>query len=561
MALKIKKPNYLNSSLVSWNDIKDNPDGLENDHPFVILKDLLEKSWSIKNNDLKIATEEQLELEKKKGLNITLDSLKNKSLITYIDAPWGSGKTHFIETFIKWIKKNKNNEEINFKFGEEETTLEIDFIDAWEIYQSGNIEDFLLRAFTIDWKEFKKFYKKGKDVKRFCLKWLKKLGRIPISLSNVLVSGISFNIGVPGANIELDLGEKIRTLKEELNKLNNEPYDPLKDKELKLEEEEKLLVLLVSYLEWKYKNNNKFIIIDNIERLSSKNRLNVVNKILNWANLSGITFLFLSNFEKINFTKLQEEDFWNKISLHETFKLTNNWQTYIDNYKYEADNFAMSDSKNSDLKEFIKIIIPTFFSNNKDDMDIREIKKLLDNWEGKSNTDSRELITSLLNEIVEKNLEGLDKYFLINHSISWLSENKWDLWSDSELENDKVKENNISLINNKMFRIQSNFYELEVEVKNDVLVFKDSDKLKIKEQDLIHFKNFNNFIDDNATNKFKDVVESILKTRKIDNKDNYIYLYIEYIKSKDKNKDSVKYFEFKYNNIKKLHIYNEIFNK
>ncbi|NQX83346.1 MAG: hypothetical protein HRS50_01350, partial [Mycoplasmataceae bacterium] len=187
-------------------------------------------------------------------------------------------------------------------------------------------------------------------------------------------------------------------------------------------------------------------------------------------------------------------------------------------------------------------------------------KKLLDNWEGKNSSKvSKDLIISLLKEIINKNLEGLDKYFFINHSITWLSDNKWNLWEEDNIKDETSgydDSKNIPLINNKMFRIQSNFYELEVELNGEKVIFKNANKLKIREKDISHFKKFNNFIDDSASKSFKDIVESVLKTRNIDDKENYIFKYINGIQT---DKESIKYFEFKYNNIKKLHIYNDIF--
>lgn len=553
MALNIKKPNYINTSEISKDDSSKVIDDLNFNHPFRILKDLLEKSWKVKNYDLKQGEEIQNKFDETSGLNATVDSLKNKSLITYIDAPWGSGKTYFVENLINWIKKPGQSGEVLFNFHHRnETELEIDFIDAWEINNKKTIEELLIDAYSIDVEDFRDFLIKDEHINKKVKRWAKRLGRIAWTIPKRILKGSNLRFSTGSISLGLNLESLLND--QELKEAFEKPFKEETEIFNSLNEEKKLKILLASYIEWKYSNNNKVIVIDNIERLDSKDRLSVINTILNWANLKGTTFIFLTNFEKIKITKDFEEDFWNKISLHETFKLTNNWQNYIENYS--KDNIIISDPALIDLKDFILNTIPTFFSNNEDNMDIREIKKLLDNWDA-NGRGSKELIISLLKEVIEKNLEGLDKYFLINHSITWLSENKWHLWEEDGIKdstNGDSDTNNIPLINNKMFRIQSNFYDLEVESSGDEIKFKNSSNLKISDNNLPHFNKFNNFIDDNASNSFRKVIEDILRTRVINNTSNYIYNYIKY-----KNNDSIKYFEFKYNNIKKLHIYNNIF--
>lgn len=558
MGLNIKKPNYLDTSLIKKDDFNKNYDQLNSNkkHPFILFKDHLEKSWEIKRIDLKNGEEEQQHFDNCEEVNITLDSLKNKSLITYIDAPWGSGKTYFVENLVKWIKRKDSEEE--FKFSNSPSKININVLDAWEIYNHNNIEDFLVKSFNIDQNDFNEFLKnidnkwtKTKSITRKILLTFKKI-----------ISALKLSVKVGGlVGVEIEFSklfendseflESWKTFKEK----NEDKIKNIKEKDL-------LSIMFSEYIEDKYKENNNMIIIDNIERLSSKNRLDVINKIMNWANLSGTTYLFLTNFQKINFSTTFEEDFWNKISLHETFKLTNSWETYIS--EYTQNEFDLSSDKLEQIRNFILNMIPLFFSNNNDNMDIREMKKLLDNWNEKNDIlkeelddleKNKKLIISLLKEIIEKNLEGLDKYFFINYSISWLSENNWNLWENdlNGLNIENIEET--PLINNKMFRIQSNFYNLDVEILENKIVFSGRDKeFKIKEEEIEFFKKFNNFIDDTASKKFQIIINDILKTREIDNENNYLYRYIKF---KETNK--IKYFEFKYNNHKKIHIYNEIF--
>lgn len=573
MSLNIKKPNYLNTSLINKDDhlktyeeILDEAIDKNNvKHPFLVFKDQLSKSWKVKQEDLNSGNNLNDFFNKRKNIFLTPDLLKNKSLITYIDAPWGSGKTYFIENLIKWIKKEKDEEEFNFKKGSKPSKLNISVLDAWEIYNGSNIDEMLKFIFQpkINSKDLNCLIEKNsKDyIENNGLKTKEinsKIKRYSF-ISNVFLKNTP-NPVQPlfyfGEKIRKELKDIPKTFSKELIKNSkNEFLETYSNKPIEI-----VTKSIIDYIEYKYEKNNNLIIIDNIERLSSDNRLDVVNKIINWANLSGTTYLFLTNFQKINFSSIFEEDFWNKISLHETFKLTNNWETYIKNYK--RDNFDLSNNDYKDIRDFILAIIPSFFSKNNDNMDIREIKKLLDNWNEKEKCgiDNKSLIISLLKEIISKNLEGLDKYFLINHSISWLSENKWHLW---EKDNEEIKklleEENIinkPLINNKMFRIQSNFYELKVILEKNKIVRFVNDSFKIKDEELDFFKKFNNFIDDNASRKFQIAISDILKTRMINNENNYIYKYMKTIK---KDKTKIKYFEFKYNNIKKLHIYNDIF--
>lgn len=537
MALNIKSPNYISTSKLD----KDNQKQYKN----IINK--LECSWKIKINDIEKAKKYSKRLKENANIKITPDDLKNLSLITYIDAPWGSGKTYFIEKFIEWISIDKDK--LNFSGQDEFKTKELDVnvLDAWEIYNSSNIEEYLIKSFDINWESLKEFLK-TKPIKNNSSLLSKVTRTTFISLKKIVST---LNPLLSFGTINLD--ELFKNQKE-LKKIWNETWERenlFKD----ISDIEKFKLLISLYIEDKYKKNNKLIIIDNIERLSSKNRLDVINKVMNWANLSGATYLFLTNFQKININTVAEEDFWNKISLYETFKLENDWQTYIDDYKHEEFDL----SKYKKLQDFIKLVIPSFFSSNEDCKDIREIKKLLDNWEQKIfYKNEKDLISSFMKE-VQGHINGLDKYFFINKSIGILSEHNeyWDLWKKDL--NDETREisNDVytPLINNKMLRIQSNFYELKVLKSDDkILKFKDEIKFKIRKGETIHFKSFNNFIDDEATDKFKKVINDLFKSRKIEDEDHKLILYLKAI-----GKDEISYFEFKYNTIRKIHIYNDIF--
>ncbi len=555
MGLSIKKSKLLKT------------ENLSDGNTFKELFSNLEKSWNDKNNSIELANKFSKQFEGKTNFEFTHDALKNKSLITYIDAPWGSGKTYFIENMLEWVLKNDVHKKYIFSSDSTEDSkpeFDIEILDAWEIYNGSNISEILSNIFKPNLQDDEiiakireyKNPKKGLDKKVLVKCVAKRFGGIAISLLKTTPALPIIKAAEYFAQNETEKRDDAENLAAKFDS--------------KTEEENNSIVVkaIIETIEEKYIDNNKIIIIDNIERLSSANRLDVINKIMNWANIAGTTYIFLTNFEKIKITKEYEEDFWNKISLHETFKLENDWETYVNNYKYQyngnRNNFIMSDFKH--LLSFTKRIIPLFFTNNSDTQDIREIKKLLDNWSInlKDDMNDIELIKSFLNEIIS-NLSGLDKYFLINTAITLLSEEYWELWEQeiNENENDNFSKEDFSnvevdseynkpLFNNKMLRIQSNFFNLEIKEENGEVIFDEPD-FSIETDLRKEFKKFNNFIDENSTTKFINLISDISETRKITSSDNYLKDLL--IKSDNKYN---KYFEFKYNNLRKIYIFNKI---
>ena len=247
----------------------------------------------------------------------------------------------------------------------------------------------------------------------------------------------------------------IKQIRSELKTIKN--YKGVNEWIKGIKDEDFLKVIVASYIEEQTIDKKKFFVIDNIERLSSKNRLDIINKIMNWASISGVTYIFLTNFDKIKITKEFEEDFWNKISLQETFKLHNDWREYVKKYSHQ--DFVLADHPL--LLEIVIETIPIFFQSGEDSADIREIKKILDNWTCKHTlTLEVEIVISFVKEI-ERNIYGLDKYFSVNKIITFLSKRDiyWDLFKN-DMDKELEKESKIEytpMINNKMFRIQSNF--------------------------------------------------------------------------------------------------------
>ncbi len=564
MALKLKK-----SKIIDTSNLNLNPDSIFKEFESCLDKSRNDKKRSIKEGEISLLHIDETTRKSivsqflssgngkvDKQVNFIPDSLKNKSLISYIDAPWGSGKTKFIEEYITWSLDNS------------ELFNKIDVIDAWEVYNGQNINDILWKIFRIDPED--------KDLSK-AIKGVVNKNTSNSTARMKFLGKVALNATMPVVGIT------IKGFKKTIEHINSE-VNPNKQKFLSLikkdcDENQKTEILSLAIqevIELKSKNWDRLIVLDNIERLSSANRLDVINKILNWASLKGITFIFLTNFERIKLTKVFEEDFWNKISLQETFKLSNNWNSYLRNYEYEinGNKFILKDHEK--LLALIEDLIPTFFSENNDSMDIREIKKLLDNWKDKNSNQSEvKLIESFLQHLVNENMSGLDKYFIINRSISLLTDEEkyWELW-----ENDFKEKlgslipgeiSNKPLIDNKMLRIQSNFFNLKFKIKDSKIVFDDI-KLDLRPDEEKEFKEFNNFIDDHSSKTLKQIIYKALQTRSLDiktelNKNysnspkkekefeyNYLFILSEEFRMNN-------YFEFKYNKLEKLYLYNIIY--
>ncbi len=564
MALKLKR-----SKIIDTSNLNLNSNSIFTEFESCLEKSRDDKKRSIEEGELSLShiyeTLKQNPLSKlcssgnkkiNKQVNFIPDSLKNKSLISYIDAPWGSGKTKFIEEYVSWSLTNSK------------LFNKIDIIDAWEVYNGQNINDILWKIFKIDPKDKK--LSKGID------KALNKYTNNSTARMKFLGKA-ALNVTMPVVGITIEGAKKtFKYMKSEINPEKQKFLSLIKGDFDENQKTEILSLAIQEVIESNSKNWDRLIVLDNIERLSSVNRLDVINKILNWASLKGITFIFLTNFERIKLTKVFEEDFWNKISLQETFKLSNNWNSYLRNYEYEINGNKFILKNHEKLLALIEDLIPTFFSENNDSMDIREIKKLLDNWKDKNNNQSEvKLIESFLQHLVNENMSGLDKYFIINRSISLLTDEEryWELWENDFKERlgsfSPGEIYNKPLIDNKMLRIQSNFFNLKFKVKDSKIIFDDI-KLDLRPDEEKEFKEFNNFIDDHSSKTLKQIIYKALQTRSLDiktelNKDysnspkeekefNYNYLFILSKQFKMHN-----YFEFKYNKLEKLYLYNIIY--
>ncbi|NQX83699.1 MAG: hypothetical protein HRS57_00720, partial [Mycoplasmataceae bacterium] len=331
------------------------------------------------------------------------------------------------------------------------------------------------------------------------------------------------------------------------------------------------------------KKEKKFIFIDNIDRLSSIDRLSVVNKIINWSLFEGVNFVFLTNFEKIKISKIYEEDFWNKISSYNNFYVKNDWKLFTKNKLIESEFINLENYDR--VLNIILDSIETFFTTKDHSADIRNIRKFMDEWihsikdYKKSKNNEKEIICSFINYTLNNSsLSGDEKMFYIDKVISLIVDNAYeddvyDLFYSSDLStNDSFQ----SLFNNRNLRMQSSFFDFKVELveREDYSYI----QVQSKSLNLLYteeFKEYNNLLDELSFSKYSKLTYKLLLNSKIIKynmkiKDRFIIRnysvknIFKAIKS-DKNLLNVKnntfhYFEFKNNNIRKLIVYNEIMN-
>lgn len=141
--------------------------------------DQLEKEWEVKfkNGDFS-------------NVSFVPEKLAIKSPLTILDAPWGSGKTHFIETLAAFFIEKDEKSEIDKK-----QFKNLVIVDAWYYLSSNNIAESLIKELS---RILDKFLEKTKiteiknEVNKI-FKWLwKKRNFIAKFLATTL--GIIFNL-------------------------------------------------------------------------------------------------------------------------------------------------------------------------------------------------------------------------------------------------------------------------------------------------------------------------------------------------------------------------------
>ena len=248
----------------------------------------------------------------------TPQEIATKSPLTIIDAPWGSGKTYFIEEVAKYFfdhqQEIKQNKEIVFE--------RIIIIDTWKYSNSGNVvEEIMTELFSVLSSKSDKNKKNWKKVSKFFV------NRIGISMLN---SAFGTYIG------KLDEKENFQKLIKEIE-----------DKEPK----------------------KTIIFFDNIERLGSS-AWDVLKAIQKLSYFNFFCFIFPVYYDKLNdISEGTKGEFpIDKFINLSVFKLQNN---FINMLKKEGFDDDFSEVINSFLKSGdVKIYLTN-----------RQLKEIFDHYE------------------------------------------------------------------------------------------------------------------------------------------------------------------------------------
>lgn len=204
---------------------------------------------------IKNETKEFQKIKERSNNNVifTPENLLNNSPITILDAPWGAGKTYFIESLCKYIM----NKEISLDYIEK-----IIVVDSWRYSISRSIpNDFIFYlvdnlASTLNLKN------KAKD------KFFTFLNQVPLSIVNNAI-GTSLKI---------------------------------KENQLKELHSDKIIDSLNKYI-----NKTILVIVDNIERIG-ENGWEILKTIQRLAMLNNLIFLLPMNKAKLVSEKLQHSE-------------------------------------------------------------------------------------------------------------------------------------------------------------------------------------------------------------------------------------------------------------
>lgn len=233
-------------------DIIINHDNLKEQCTFFIRN--IEKNSKKYKDEIEYAKEEFDNLKtNKKEVIFTPENLLNISPITILDAPWGTGKTFFIESLCKYILKG----EIKLDY-----IKKIIVIDSWKYSISSTIpSDFIIHlvenlAATLKWKN------------KIKMLFINFLNSFTFSILNGAI-GLSFKIG----------GKKLEEL----------PTDKIVDK---LNKHIKVPIL---------------VIIDNIERIG-ENGWEILKTIQRLAMLNNLIFVLPMNKNKLVNEKLTNSE-------------------------------------------------------------------------------------------------------------------------------------------------------------------------------------------------------------------------------------------------------------
>lgn len=198
----------------------------------------------------------------KKRVSFKPEFLLNRSPLTIIDGPWGSGKTHFLNETFSLIKENKINidEEIKVKVPIlEELEYEINCvkiqrfvsIDAWKYSATNDIVTDFFNELSIELSTFYKWSSKSRKIKKALLSLF----------NNVILSWI--------------------------NKFLRSNFKPRTQKN-------KNIFTLNKYI-----NKTTLLVVDNIERLG-KNAWEIIRIVQRLSELKNLIFVLPMNLSKFN---------------------------------------------------------------------------------------------------------------------------------------------------------------------------------------------------------------------------------------------------------------------
>ena len=275
----------------------------------------LSESYNKFQKDLKDNEEKWKPYLNKELIVFTPQEIATKSPLTIIDAPWGNGKTYFIEEVGKYffdhqyeIKKKQN---IPFE--------KIIIIDTWKYSSSGNVvEQVMIELFSVLSSKSDKNKENWKKVGKFFL------NKIVIPITN--------------------------------NKIGTD-FDKF--------DEQKNFDKLINKIE-KNKPKKTIIFFDNIERLGSS-ALDVLKAIQKLSSFNFFCFIFPLYYKKLHDIRegINEEFPIDKFINLSHFKLENDYTNLL---KKEGFDDELSKVINSFLKN----------DESKDNLTIREVKKIFE---------------------------------------------------------------------------------------------------------------------------------------------------------------------------------------
>lgn len=482
-----------------------------------VFKKSIDRGIDTKRNEFNSILKERKHYE-------SIESIKYSSSTTYLDALWGAGKTYFLEKLI---------EHDNFK---NEGVL---ILDSWDIKNGGTFDSVLSmhlfegeeeKVKEILIEKLKDFYIEEEDRKSF-FAWKTKQVissldlKIHLGVTSLTLKGENIAKIFSGPEWKRKIDSKKKNVKEEIKERSiKEAYESV----------------LLNFLREKFSKKNKYVFIDNLERLSSKDRQDIINTVLSWSRIPGISFIFLIDIHKVNMEKYTEENFWEKIANGQNYKLINDWENFIKEYELPNGEKISSDIF---LTKIIKYSIESNFSKPEHKYDLRRIKtSLFQMSERIDSKDAKEtIVTKIIKFFFDSNI-GLSKFFYLENMIDKVNEE--NIFS-SFGEDEPIE----SLIRNNQLSIQSHFY--------DVKIIKGEHTLKIhatepKDSLLEEFNDFNNLRTGDAMSKMREKYLTLITSLRIKEKDAE-----EYEKLLD-SEGELKYFSFKNVTKNKIKIYEKI---